>query len=146
MSKAPPFWHKPLQEISPDQWESLCDGCAKCCLHRLEDEDTGEIHFTNVSCRFLDHDNCRCCDYANRSRNVPQCVQVTLEILEDPYWLPDTCAYRILAEGKPLPDWHPLISGSSESVRASGNGVCGKVVCESEADDLLHHLIDWVQA
>ncbi len=141
-----PFWEHPLQALNNEQWEALCDGCAKCCLHRLEDEDSGEIYFTNVCCRYLDQQTCRCGDYPNRSLNVPDCVQVTLEILKDPYWLPDSCAYRLLAEGRPLPDWHPLISGDDDSVRTSGNRICGRVVSETEADDLEHHLIEWVRA
>jgi uncharacterized cysteine cluster protein YcgN (CxxCxxCC family) len=143
---APPFWQSPLQQLTPAQWEALCDSCAKCCLHRLEDEESGEIHFTNVCCRYLDHRDCRCSDYPNRSSNVPQCVQITLEILQDPYWLPDTCAYRLLAEGQSLPPWHPLITGDPNSVSHSGNRICGRVVSETEADDLEHHLIEWVRA
>ena len=134
-----------LATLEPEEWESLCDGCGKCCLYRLEDEDTREIHFTNVACRYLDQSNCRCRDYPNRSVNVPDCVTVTLEVLKDPYWLPATCAYRLLAEGRELPTWHPLLSGSQETVTQSGNSVCGRVICETEADDLEHHLIKWVR-
>ena len=145
MSDAP-FWKRPLASLNHSEWEQLCDGCAKCCLHRLEDEETGEIHFTNVCCRHLDQQHCQCSDYSNRSINVPECVKVTLEVLQDPYWLPASCAYRLLAEGEDLPDWHPLISGTEDSVWQSGNSICGRVVCETEADDLEHHLIEWVWA
>jgi len=142
----PLFWrHKSLEEMSLEEWEALCDGCAKCCLHRLEDVDTREIHFTNVHCRLLDTDTCRCTDYPNRSARVNDCVTLTPEELKDPYWLPATCAYRLLAEGKPLPEWHPLVSGDPDTVFVSGNGIGGRTVCEDEADDLEHHIIDWIR-
>lgn len=141
-----PFWvAKPLAELTPSEWESLCDGCAKCCLHRFEDQDTREIHFTNVCCRYLNQTDCRCRDYPNRSHNVPDCVTITLEILQDPYWLPETCAYRLLAEGQPLPEWHPLISGDPDSVISSGHSIGGRVISEEQADDLEHHIIDWIR-
>ena len=140
------FWErKSLSEMTREEWESLCDGCAKCCLHRLEDEETREIYFTNVHCRLLDTETCRCSDYPNRSRRVEDCVTITLEELKDPYWLPATCAYRLLAEGKPLPDWHPLVSGDPDTVFTSGHGIGGRTICEDEADDLSHHLIDWIR-
>lgn len=140
------FWlQKPLDALNRSEWEALCDGCAKCCLHRLEDADTRQIYFTNVHCRLLDVETGRCTDYANRSQRVPDCVTITLAELEDPYWLPSTCAYRLLAENKPLPDWHPLVSGDPESVFRSGNAICRLVVCEDEADELEHHIIDWLK-
>ena len=140
------FWETvPLERMSREQWESLCDGCAKCCLHRLEEEETREIVFTNVCCRYLDQQSCRCSDYANRSVNVPDCVQVTLEVLQDPYWLPESCAYRLLAEGKPLPGWHPLVSGDPESIWMAGQCVGGLVISELEADDLEQHMVDWIR-
>ena len=129
--------------MTSDEWESLCDGCAKCCLHRIEDEDSGEVFTTNIVCRYLDQDECRCSDYPNRSKNVPDCISVTPELLADPYWLPSTCTYRMLAEGKDLPQWHPLVSGSIDSVVTSGNSIRGRVVCETEADDPEHHLVQW---
>ena len=142
----PNFWQKKtLESLNAAEWEALCDGCAKCCLHRLEDSETMEIFFTNVCCRYLDQASCRCSDYKNRSINVPDCVWVTLEVLVNPYWLPESCAYRLLAEGKALPVWHPLISGNPETPRASGNAVCGRVISELDADDLLLHLIDWAR-
>lgn len=139
------FWkEKTLEEMSHEEWEALCDGCAKCCLHRLEDEETREIHFTNVACRLLDPDSSRCSNYPERSLLVPDCITLTLEILKDPYWLPSTCAYRLLAEGKDLPNWHPLVSGDPGTVFESGNSVRGRTICETEADNLEHHLIEWV--
>jgi uncharacterized cysteine cluster protein YcgN (CxxCxxCC family) len=141
----PEFWkRKPLESLTPAEWEALCDGCAKCCLHRLEDTETREIHFTNVACRLLDSDSCRCSNYSERAQLVSDCITLTLEILKEPYWLPSTCAYRLLAEGKALPWWHPLVSGDSKTVHQSGNSVQGRVICETEADDLEHHLIEWV--
>jgi len=140
-----PFWVSlSLEEMNREQWESLCDGCAKCCLQKLEDADSGEVFFTNIVCRLLDLQGCRCTRYSERSRLVPNCVSVTPDLLQDPYWLPPTCAYRLLAEGKPLPVWHPLITGTRDSVVSSGNSVQGRVVPETEADDWEHHLIDWV--
>ncbi|MEE9356964.1 YcgN family cysteine cluster protein [Candidatus Vondammii sp. HM_W22] len=142
----PEFWeNRPLSALSKEEWEALCDGCAKCCLHRLEDIDTREIRFTNVCCRYLDQDSCHCTDYPNRSVNVPECVTVTLEVLDDPYWLPESCAYRLLAEGKPLYWWHPLVSGTRDSLTKSANRIGGRVVSELDADDLEYHMIDWIR-
>ena len=140
------FWKRiALSEMNREQWESLCDGCAKCCLLKLEDEETRDIYFTNVVCDLLDTETCRCTRYAERSVLVPSCVTLTPTDLSDPYWLPATCAYRLLAEGKELPAWHPLVSGSSETVGLSGNSIRGRVVRESQADELEYHLIDWVE-
>ena len=140
------FWETtPLSAMSPRQWESLCDGCAKCCLEKLEDEDTRRIHYTNVSCKLLDQDTCRCGNYSQRSNLVPNCVTLTPAVLQDPYWLPSTCAYRLIAEGMPLADWHPLISQDPDSVRLAGHTIGGKVVSEEDAGPLLHHLIEWVE-
>jgi len=138
------FWmDKQLHEMTTQEWEAICDNCAKCCLFRLQDDVTDEIHFTNVACQYLDHSNCQCTDYANRSIKVPSCITLTLKELEQPDWLPKTCAYRLLAEDKPLPDWHPLLTGSQDSLIESGNAIQGRIICETEADDLQHHLIDW---
>ncbi len=140
------FWeHKSLAEMDAGEWEALCDGCAKCCLHRLEDADTREIYFTNVHCRLLDRQTSRCSDYCNRSTRVSDCITITLEELKDPYWLPSTCAYRLLAEGKALPEWHPLVSGDPDTVFDSGNGIAGRTICEDDADNLEQHLIDWIK-
>jgi uncharacterized cysteine cluster protein YcgN (CxxCxxCC family) len=138
------YWeHIPLDQLSREQWESLCDGCGKCCLHKLEDEETREIHFTNVVCDLLDLETCRCTHYTDRSTRVPTCVTLTPDQLRDPYWLPTSCAYRLLAQGKPLADWHPLISGTPSSVEHSGNSVKGRVIRESDADELEYHLASW---
>ncbi|MES9925693.1 MAG: YcgN family cysteine cluster protein [Candidatus Thiodiazotropha endolucinida] len=140
-----PFWiTTPLEAMSREMWESLCDGCGKCCLQKLEDEVTREIFNTNIVCDLLDLENCRCTHYAERSKLVPNCVTLTSEDLNDPYWLPQTCAYRLLAEGKQLPDWHPLITGDPESVKNAGHSIHGKVIRESAADDWEHHLVDWI--
>ncbi|MCP3870248.1 MAG: YcgN family cysteine cluster protein [Gammaproteobacteria bacterium] len=141
----PEFWKRQsLDTLNPAQWEALCDGCAKCCLHRLENSQTNEIYYTNVCCRFLNIDECRCTDYLDRTTRAPDCVTVTLDILKDPYWLPSTCAYRLLAEGQPLPWWHPLVSGDPETVVLSGNSVSGRVINELEVENLEHYLIDWI--
>ena len=147
MSTPPtPFWkEKKLTELSRKEWESLCDGCAKCCLYRLEDEDTRQIYFTNVHCRLLDTQTGRCTDYANRSTRVPDCVTITPAVLADPYWLPRSCAYRLLAEGRDLPAWHPLLSGDPLTVVRAGHRVCGRTICEDDADELENHLVDWVE-
>jgi uncharacterized cysteine cluster protein YcgN (CxxCxxCC family) len=141
-----PFWRtKPLHSLSHEEWESLCDGCAKCCLQKLEDEETREIYFTNVVCDLLDLENCRCSHYQQRSTLVPNCITLQPADLKDPYWLPPSCAYRLIAEGKDLPDWHPLrYDGEKRPMRLGGHSIQGKVVRESEADDWEHHLIDWV--
>jgi uncharacterized protein len=141
----PPFWKsKPLASLSRAEWESLCDGCAKCCLNKLEDADTGQIHYTNVVCNLLDLDSCRCSDYANRSIRVPECVTLTAHNAGRLKWMPATCAYRLLAEGKELPAWHPLISGNPLSMLRAGQRVCGRVIHEKDADRLESHLITWV--
>ncbi|MCG7923342.1 MAG: YcgN family cysteine cluster protein [Candidatus Thiodiazotropha lotti] len=141
-----PFWRtKSLEALSQEEWESLCDGCAKCCLQKLEDEETREIYFTNVVCDLLDQEACRCTHYQERSILVPNCITLQPEDLKDPYWLPPTCAYRLIAEGKDLPAWHPLLcNGESRQMRLGGHSIHGKVVTESEADDWEHHLIDWI--
>jgi uncharacterized protein len=136
---APPFWRvKTLDEMSRDEWESLCDGCARCCLVKLEDEDTGDIHFTDIGCRLLDAKTCRCRDYSRRNRRVPDCVKLTPAAVRALTWLPVTCAYRLVAEGKDLPDWHPLVSGSTDSVHEAGASVRGRVVAGE--DDIAQEL------
>jgi uncharacterized cysteine cluster protein YcgN (CxxCxxCC family) len=141
------FWKTtPLGEMNRDQWESLCDGCGRCCLRKLEDEDTGEIAYTDVACRLLDCTSCRCRDYPRRLERVPDCVGLTPANLAQLRWMPTTCAYRLLYEGKPLPDWHPLISGSAASVHAAGISVAGFCVPEDQVDEdeIEAHIIDWV--
>lgn len=139
------FWETtPLDAMTPQQWESLCDGCAKCCLEKFEDEDTRRIVYTNVACKLLDLETARCGDYAHRHRLVPSCLALTTELLRDPYWLPETCAYRRLTEKRRLPDWHPLISGDPASVAAAGHSLAGRAISETEVDNLEWHLIDWI--
>ena len=141
-----PFWKtKTLSEMSPEEWESLCDGCARCCLIKLEDVDTDELVFTSVACHLLDQGTCRCTNYPERSRLVPTCIKVTADNAGAIRWMPPTCAYRMLAEGKDLAWWHPLVSGDLESVHLAGISVRGRVTSESEVDedDLEDHAADW---
>ena len=141
-----PFWKtKTLSEMNPAEWESLCDGCGKCCLSKLEDIDTGEIVWTSVACRLFDSGACNCRDYRNRTKKVDDCIQLTPLNVGTISWLPQTCAYRLVNEGKDLFDWHPLISGDPASVHAAGASVRGKVTAFeddlSSTDDYLIHLL-----
>ncbi|WP_070156068.1 YcgN family cysteine cluster protein [Sphingobium phenoxybenzoativorans] len=136
------FWEKPLEDLNRTEWEALCDGCGKCCLHKVEDEDTGNIYPTNVACRLLDRDTGRCSNYRSRRSFVPDCVRLTPEAVAQIVWLPRTCAYRLRADGDPLPDWHYLISGDREAVHRAGESVRGWTVAEVEAGDLENHLVD----
>ncbi len=139
-----PFWRrKTLAEMTRGEWESLCDGCAKCCLDKLEDDDTGEISYTEVACRLLDLGTCRCTDYANRKRFVPDCVVLTARTVTRLTWLPSTCAYRLISEGKDLEWWHPLVSGDPETVHRAGISVRGRAVPEALAGDLEDHVVRW---
>lgn len=138
------FWReKPLDAMNRDEWESLCDGCGKCCLHKLEDDETGEVHYTNVACRFLDPETIQCGKYMTRQRYVGNCVVMTPELLNTLPWMPSTCAYRLLYEGKDLFAWHPLVAGNREAIHAAGASVKGRVVDEREAGDFEDHLADW---
>ncbi len=128
------YWkRKSLSEMTAAEWEGLCDGCALCCMHKVEDEDTGEVFYTDVACRLLDLDTCRCCDYANREKEVAECFVLAPDKPEMFAWLPATCAYRRLANGQDLPDWHPLITGDPNSVHEAGISVKGKAVSENES-------------
>ncbi|MCH7957893.1 MAG: YcgN family cysteine cluster protein [Proteobacteria bacterium] len=139
-----PFWRrKTLAEMTRGEWESLCDGCAKCCLDKLQDDDTGEISYTEVACRLLDLGTCRCTDYANRKRFVPDCVVLTPRTVNRLTWLPSTCAYRLISEGKDLAWWHPLVSGDPETVHRAGVSVRGRAVPEALAGDLEDHIVHW---
>ena len=139
-----PFWRrKTLAEMTRGEWESLCDGCAKCCLDKLEDDDTGEISYTEVACRLLDLGTCRCTDYSNRTRFVPDCVVLTPRTVARLTWLPSSCAYRLVSEGKDLEWWHPLVSGDPETVHRAGVSVRGRAVPEALAGDLEDHIVHW---
>ncbi len=144
MSAAPPFWQtKTLEEMTREEWESLCDGCGRCCLHKLRYDVDNSLGHTNVACRLLDLDACRCTRYDTRHRYVPDCVTLTPAEVRAIDWLPPSCGYRLLAEGKPLQWWHPLVSGSAETVHEAGVSVRGRAVGERAAGPLDHHLVDW---
>ena len=139
-----PFWRrKSLARMSREEWESLCDGCAKCCLIKLEDEDAGAVDYTDIACRLLDLGTCRCTDYPARSRRVPDCVVLTPDKTTQFGWLPSTCAYRLIAEGKDLAWWHPLVSGDPETVHSAGISVRGRVVPEERGDDPEDRVVTW---
>ncbi len=133
-----PFWKtKTLEEMSRGEWESLCDGCGKCCINKLEDEETGEIYWTSVACRMFDQQTCLCSDYANRKKHVPDCVKLTPKKVPKLDWLPSTCAYRLVAAGRDLEWWHHLVSGSRETVHEAGISMRGRVTAldNQMADD-----------
>lgn len=140
-SGAQPFWERPLESLSRTEWEALCDGCGKCCCHKIEDEDTGEFYDTNVACKLLDLDNGQCRDYRNRRAFVPDCVRLTMLNVRSLPWLPETCAYRRRAEGLPLPKWHYLLIGDRNAVHRAGASVIGKAISEIYAGPLEHHII-----
>ncbi len=137
------FWEDlPLEALDRGQWEALCDGCGKCCLHKLEDEDTGQIYPTNVACRLLDRRAAQCSDYKHRHAHVPDCIRLTLNNLDTHDWLPESCAYVRRAHGLALPDWHYLVTGDRESIHRAGASVRGWTISEVDAGDLEHHIID----
>ena len=139
-----PFWEtKSLSEMTLAEWESLCDGCAKCCLQKLQDDDTEEVFYTDLACRYLDQQTCHCTEYQKRNTLVPNCVWLKPEDVENFHWLPKTCAYRRLYEGKGLAEWHPLISGTTETVHSEGISVRGKVISEAcvKERDWQYHII-----
>lgn len=139
-----PFWETVrLEDMTTEQWESLCDGCGKCCLLKLEDEDTLEVAYTEVACRLLDLGTCQCTRYPERARLVPDCVTLTPDIIPSLRWMPKTCAYRLVSEDKSLPWWHPLVSKDPETVHQAGVSVRGRVVSERRAGDLERHIVDW---
>jgi len=146
-SKAPPgvpFWEKPLKDLTRPEWERLCDGCGRCCLIKLEDDDTAAIYPTSVGCQLLDPETGRCGDYKNRRKHVPDCVRLTLKKLQTIRWLPPTCAYVLRHAGKPLPSWHPLISGDPDSVHQAGVSVRGRVEAD-ERDVHIDSLPDFIR-
>jgi uncharacterized protein len=143
------FWKtKTLSELSNIEWESLCDGCAKCCLHKLEDEDTGDIYFTSIACRLLDLTNCRCTRYAERTELIPDCLDLKKLATNQYHWLPATCAYRLRHQGKDLPDWHPLISNNTHTIKAAGISVDNYARTESsdlDLEDLEDFILEWLE-
>ncbi|NNM20588.1 MAG: YcgN family cysteine cluster protein [Gammaproteobacteria bacterium] len=145
--KAAPFWEtKTLAQMTRREWESLCDGCGRCCLHKVEDTDTGEIFYTSVACKLLNVKTARCRHYARRLEHVPDCIVLKKQHIGHLKWLPESCAYRRLDEGRGLADWHPLVSGDPDSVYAAGISVAGRAkpgagMSEDEYDE---HLIDWI--
>jgi uncharacterized cysteine cluster protein YcgN (CxxCxxCC family) len=144
----PEYWtRKSLEQLSHAEWEALCDGCGRCCLLKLEDEDDGAVVYTRIACRLFDAERCRCASYAQRARLVPGCVTLTPESIRDSArWMPTTCAYRLVAEGRPLPDWHPLVSGDPETVHHAGVSMRAQTVPEFDVleEDFEDHLIDHV--
>ena len=139
-----PFWkRKRLDQMSRPEWESLCDGCGRCCLIKLEDADTGDIDYTDIACRLLDLGSCRCSDYKNRKHQVPDCVVLTAAKINDLNWMPSTCAYRLIAEGKDLAWWHPLVSGDQATVHLAGISVRNRVVPEERGDDPEDRVVTW---
>jgi hypothetical protein len=143
---AKPFWKTvDLEDMNVRQWESLCDGCGRCCLSKLEDWDTGEIAWTNVACRLLDTQKCSCRDYKNRHEEVPECIGLTPQTVRTLSWLPPSCGYRLIAEGKDLYWWHPLVSGDADTVHLAGVSVRGRTVPEEglEPEDLEDYIVEW---
>lgn len=137
------FWENlPLEKLDRAQWEALCDGCGKCCLHKLEDEETGELIATNVACKLLDRRMGRCTDYRHRHAYVSECVRLSMRNVASIEWLPSTCAYRLRAAGKPLPEWHYLVCGDPEAVHRAGESTRGWTISEVDAGDLEHHMVD----
>ena len=142
------FWQrKSLAQMNESEWESLCDGCARCCMIKLQDEETDEVHYTALVCDLLDIETCRCSRYPQRHELVPDCVELTAQTAATFGWLPVTCAYRTLAEGRPLPDWHPLVSGDPDSVHQAGISVRGKVVPQAavHSDEQDTMVVSWVE-
>lgn len=142
----PPFWlARSLEEMSGEEWESLCDGCGRCCLNKLEDADTGAIAWTDVACKLLDHDTCRCANYPERRLHVADCIPLDPQTVRSLSWLPPTCGYRLVAEGRDLYWWHPLLSGDAETVRQAGVSVRGRIVSENDwsVDELEDRIVKW---
>ncbi len=145
MSETTPFWlEKPLEAMSPEEWESLCDGCGWCCLRKVEDWETGDIYHTKVTCQFQDSQTGHCTYYKTRKRAAPNCIFLTPEMVRAVNWLPHTCAYRLLAEGKPLPEWHPLISKDPDSVRQAGMSVGGQTISENQVTDFSENYMNYI--
>lgn len=138
------FWEtKSLKQMTKYEWESLCDGCGKCCLHKLEDIDTGEVSISNVTCSFLDEETCNCKDYSNREKNVPDCISLDLKNIKKLQWLPETCAYRLIDEGKSLYNWHHLISGSKSTIHEYGMSIRDYSINESKLNNAEEYILEW---
>jgi uncharacterized protein len=142
MNAATPFWEKPLAALDRGQWEALCDGCGRCCVHKIEDEETGQIYATNVACKLLDRRSGRCTDYTRRKLRVSDCVTLARGNVDRLDWLPESCAYRLRAAGEPLREWHYLISGDRESVHLAGQSTRGWTVSEEHAGELEYHVVE----
>jgi uncharacterized cysteine cluster protein YcgN (CxxCxxCC family) len=141
-----PFWRKKtLEQMTKPEWESLCDGCGRCCLNKYEDVDSGKIRYTDVSCKLLDTEKCRCSDYKNRQKKVPDCLALTPESMSEMNCLPRTCAYRLLHEGQDLPEWHPLVSGDPNTVHEAGISVRGRCISEKglSETEIARRLVRW---
>ena len=136
------FWDKPIDALNREEWEALCDGCGKCCLHKLEDDDTGDVWRTNVACRLLDLTNGRCADYRHRKAMVPDCLRLTPRLVKQVPWLPETCAYRLRADGDPLPAWQYLECGDRDAVHRAKQSVVGRAISEVVAGPLEDHIVD----
>jgi len=148
MSKKQPFWKTiSFDQMTPEQWESLCDGCGRCCLYKFEDVDTHEFFYTNVVCRFLDLETCQCTVYSERKEKMPSCIILSPTRIPKLTWLPDTCAYRLVNEGKDLPKWHPLVSGDPLTVHQAGISIQNKAIPEQDIDmrDLENYIIDQIR-
>lgn len=141
----PEFWKKKsLEEMSDEEWEAVCDGCAKCCLEKFEDEDTDELHFSNIHCRYLNTKTCGCTQYKERTHLVPTCVKITKENIGELYYMPPSCGYRLLSEGKDLPSWHPVRhKGKKSAMHKAGMSVRGKIIHEDLVDDFEDHIVTW---
>jgi len=140
------FWEKKtLSQMTSVEWESLCDGCGKCCLNKIIDDETEELHFTNVACHLLHSKTCQCKKYEKRLKLVPDCVKISLDDIDQFHWLPASCAYRLLVEEKPLPEWHPLLTGSKSAMHTGGHSIRGKIVSETQInpDDLEDYIAIW---
>lgn len=142
MTDNPRFWEAPLKSLDRAQWEALCDGCGKCCLHKVEDDETGRIYPTNVACKLLDVKTARCSDYKHRRVYVPDCLRLTQGKIDDYFWLPSTCAYVLRDAEQPLPEWHYLVSGSRETIHEAGQSVKGRALSEINAGPLENHIIE----
>ncbi|MES3006383.1 MAG: YcgN family cysteine cluster protein [Pseudomonadota bacterium] len=142
------FWEKPLAELSRDEWESICDGCGRCCLKKLQDEFSDEVHYTRVVCRYMDQNTCSCKAYQRRQKLVPDCLVLDINMIPTLHWIPDTCAYKLRYDDKPLPDWHPLVTGSRDAMDEQGISVTGKTISENHVheDGLEEHIIRWVRS